>query len=129
LSYTYSKPEKKFPVINEGKWYPAAVDHPHDISALATYKISERSQLSALWVFYNGRPITYPAGTYMIDTHLVLFFSHRNANRLPDYHRLDISYTLKSKKYKMAGGKKIKKKYQSYWNFSIYKYMLATMLF
>ena len=120
LAYTYSKTEKKFPVINEGNWFPSAVDHPHDISILGSYKLSDRSQFSALWVFYNGRPITYPAGTYLVDTHVVLFFSHRNANRLPDYHRLDLSYSLQNKKYKWVGGEKIKKKYQSYWNFSIY---------
>ena len=120
LAYTYSKTEKIYPEINEGKWYPAAVDHPNDITALLSYKLSDRAQISAMWVYYNGRPITFPAGTYQIDVHDILYFSHRNANRLPDYHRLDVSFTLKNKKYKYINGKAIKKKIESYWNFSIY---------
>jgi hypothetical protein len=120
FAYTYSKTRKQFPEINEGNWYPAAEDRPHDINLTGTYKISKRAQLSAMWVYYTGRPITYPAGTYLINDYIVVFFSHRNANRLPDYHRLDLSFTLKNKDYKVIDNQKIKKKYQSYWNFSIY---------
>ena len=120
LAYTYSKSEKQHPDINEGLWYPAAVDRPHDINLLLNYKISDRANISAMWQYYSGRPITYPAGTYQIDTHVILFFSHRNANRLPDYHRMDLSFTWHNKKYIMADGRKIKRKWQSYWNFSIY---------
>ncbi len=120
LAYTYSKSEKQHPDINEGLWYPAVVDRPHDINLLLNYKISDRANLSAMWQYYSGRPITYPAGTYQIDTHVILFFSHRNANRLPDYHRMDVSFTWHNKKYKMIDGQKVAKKWQSYWNFSIY---------
>jgi hypothetical protein len=120
LAYTYSKTEKIFNEINEGKWYPAAEDRPHDLSILGSYQLSDRVKISTMFTYYSGRPITLPAGTYLIDTHVVLFFSHRNANRLPDYQRLDVSFTWENKKYKQIGGKKIKKKFESYWNFSIY---------
>ncbi len=121
LAYTLSKTEKKFnEEINNGNWYPAAEDHPNDISISGVYKFSKRAELSALWVFYNGRPITYPAGTYEAQGQIILFFSHRNANRLPDYHRLDLSFTLHNKDYKVFDNQKVKKKYQSSWNFSIY---------
>ena len=120
LSYTYSKTMKRYDVINEGNWYPSAVDRPHDLSVLGTYKFNNRLSFSMMWLYYNGRPITYPAGTYQIDVHNILFFSHRNANRLPDYHRMDISLTLKNKPFKIVDGQKVKKKFESYWNFSIY---------
>ena len=120
LAYTYSKTEKIFDEINEGNWYPAAEDRPHDLSILGSYQLNDRAKISALFTYYSGRPITLPAGTYLIATHVVLYFSHRNANRLPDYQRLDLSFTWKNKKYKWIDGKKVKKKIQSYWNFSIY---------
>ncbi len=120
LSYTFSKTERKFEGINEGMWFPAAVDHPHDISLKTTYRLNERMHIAALWTYYTGRAITFPAGSYQINVHDILFFSHRNANRLPDYHRLDISFFLKNKKYKTIGGQKIKRKYESFWNFSIF---------
>jgi len=119
-SYTYSKSKRKFTEINENMWYPAAVDHPNDININLTYEINKRVHLTAIWIYYTGRAITFPAGTYQIDVHNVLFFSHRNANRLPDYHRLDLSLLLKNKKYKTVGNVKIKRKAESYWNFSIF---------
>jgi len=120
LAYTYSKSEKIHPEINEGNWYPSVVDRPHDVNFLVNYKISPRAQISAMWQYYSGRPITFPAGTYQIGPQVILFFSHRNANRLPDYHRLDLSFTLYNKKFKTIDGKSVRKKWQSYWNFSIY---------
>jgi len=121
LAYTLSKTEKKFnEEINNGNWYPAAEDHPNDISITGVYKFSKRAELSALWVFYNGRPITYPAGTYEAQEQIILFFSHRNANRLPNYHRLDLSFTLHNKDYKVVDNQKVKRKNQSSWNFSLY---------
>ncbi len=114
LAYTYSKSEKIHPDINQGKWYPSVVDSPHDVNVLLNYKINKRLEVSTMWQYYTGRPITYPAGTYLIGDHVILFFSHRNANRLPDYHRLDLSFTWYNKNFNKN------KHWQSYWNFSIY---------
>ncbi len=117
LAYTYSKSEKIHPEINEGKWYPAVVDRPHDINLLLDYKINKRLEVSTMWQYYTGRPITYPAGTYLMGDHVILFFSHRNANRLPDYHRMDLSVTWYNKNFNADTDKR---HWQSYWNFSIY---------
>ncbi len=116
LAYTYSKSEKIHPEINQGRWYPSVVDRPHDVNLLMNYKINNRLEVSTMWQYYTGRPITYPAGTYLIGDHVILFFSHRNANRLPDYHRLDLSVTWYNKNFL----KKTGRSWQSYWNFSIY---------
>ena len=120
LAYTYSKSEKIHPEINEGHWYPAVVDRPIDISVLLNYKVNQRLELAAMWQYYSGRPITYPAGTYLFEDKVLFFFSHRNANRLPDYHRLDLSLSWHMKNYKIIDHQKIKKKWQSYWNISVY---------
>ena len=117
LAYTYSKSEKIHPEINEGKWYPSVVDRPHDINLLLNYKLNKHLEFSTMWQYYTGRPITYPAGTYLIGDHVILFFSHRNANRLPDYHRLDLSVTWYNKNFNSIS---TNRKWQSYWNFSIY---------
>ncbi len=117
LAYTYSKSEKIHPEINEGKWYPSVVDRPHDVNLLLSYKINKRLEVSTMWQYYTGRPITYPAGTYLIGDHVILYFSHRNANRLPDYHRLDLSVTWYNKHFY---DNPKQRKWRSYWNFSIY---------
>ena len=48
--------------------------------------------ISGAWVYYTGDAITWPTGIYQVGGHYVESYSGRNANRLPDYHRLDIGY-------------------------------------
>ena len=49
--------------------------------------------------------LTYPTGRYEQNGLVVADYSNRNANRLPVYHRLDISATLNPKKDSNRTGK------------------------
>ena len=44
--------------------------------------------------------MTYPSGKYIIDNQVVFYYTKRNADRMPNYHRLDLGATwvLKDKK-------------------------------
>lgn len=125
ISYTLSKTENKIDGINNGEWFSAKQDRTHDISIVAMYKLNERIALSSTWVFYTGNAVTFPSGKYELDGQVVNYFSERNGYRMPDYHRLDLGMTLYSKKYKMKKTIeekpiKVKKKFESSWNFSVY---------
>src|SRR6476646_5116503 len=61
----------------------------------------------------TGRPATYPAGNYSINNTIVTNYSVRNLDRIPDYHRLDVSISCVTRRYETQ------KRY-SIWNFSIY---------
>ncbi len=111
LSYTLSRSLKQFDAINNGDWFSARQDRIHDFSIVANYKASQRIDLSAVWVYYTGNAVTFPAGFYMVDGVEYPYFSERNGSRMPDYHRLDFSITLHNKP---------DKKYRSSWNFSLY---------
>ncbi len=111
ISYTLSRSLKKFDAINNGKWYSARQDRIHDISVVANYKITPRTELSGVWVFYTGNAVTFPAGFYQINGREYPYFTERNGGRMPNYHRMDISVTL----YNKPG-----KKFRSNWNFSVY---------
>jgi hypothetical protein len=54
-----------------------------------------------------------PAGKYQYKHFVVDEYTSRNGFRLPDFHRLDLSATLKSR---IVPGRK----WSSEWNFSIY---------
>ncbi|MEQ1747655.1 MAG: TonB-dependent receptor [Saprospiraceae bacterium] len=97
VSYTLSKSERQFDAINSGAWFSARQDRTHDISVVATYRLSPRWTLSAAWVYYTGDAVTFPAGKYEVDGSIVNLFTDRNADRMPDYHRLDLGATLKLK--------------------------------
>ncbi|MEM6343343.1 MAG: TonB-dependent receptor [Bacteroidota bacterium] len=101
VSYTFSRSlrraEGRFPdeVINQGNWYPANFDSPHNINIGLRRKVRKSQLLSINFVYRSGRPITAPVGDYRIGAVDVPHFSPRNLFRIPDYHRLDLAYTFK----------------------------------
>ena len=97
ISYTLSKAERKIPEINYGKVYPSSYDRPHNLSIVGVYDLTKRLNVSATWVYATGSPVTFPSGKYEYEGMAVPIFTERNSYRLPDYHRLDLSITLKGK--------------------------------
>jgi hypothetical protein len=97
ISYTLSKAERKIPEINYGKIYPSSYDRPHNLSIVGIYDLSKRWNISATWVYATGNPVTFPSGKFEYEGMAVPIFTERNSYRMPDYHRLDLSITLKGK--------------------------------
>ncbi|HCC70696.1 MAG TPA: hypothetical protein DEQ09_06035 [Bacteroidales bacterium] len=111
ISYTLSRTENKIEGINNYDWYPVRYDRTSDISVVISYKLSRRLIISGVWVYATGNAVTFPSGKYVIDNNPVPFYTERNGYRMPAYHRLDISLTIKGKE---------QKKFESGWDFSIY---------
>lgn len=111
VGYTLSKTERRFDQIDKGAWFDAKQDRTHDISLVGIYKASTRWTFSSTFVYSTGNAVTFPNGKYQINGSTVFYYSQRNANRTPDYHRLDLSATLEGKPGK---------KYQSSWSFGVY---------
>ena len=103
LSYTFSKTEKKFEKINRNSWFPAKYDNTHDVSLVAMYKLSDKWNFSASWVYKTGNAVTFPVEVYKVDGVIAKGYTERNGYRMPDYHRLDLGATMQiveNKKYK-----------------------------
>jgi hypothetical protein len=117
LAYTYSRSFIKIPGINNGAEYPSSFDVPHDFSTGLLYPIGKRVKISANWMYSTGAATMLMAGSYRYMNVEVPYYTGKNQGRLPDYHRLDMSVTLLTKRSvkRMAEGKK----YQASWNFSI----------
>jgi hypothetical protein len=98
LSYTLSRSMRKIPGINEGKEYPSSYDRTHNVSLVTNYELSKRWNFSAIWVFLTGNPTSYPIAKYEVQRNTVYYYAARNSNRIPDYHRLDLSLTYDFKK-------------------------------
>jgi outer membrane receptor protein involved in Fe transport len=113
VSYTLSATRRQIAEINNGRSYRAPYEKPHNISVVLNYEFSERAVLSGNWVYSTGAPVTFPTGRAVIGNVIVPIYSDRNAYRLPDYHRLDLSFAIKEKNKK-------NRKWQGEWNFSVY---------
>jgi hypothetical protein len=113
ISYTWSRAERQIEAIQGNQYYNAPFDRPHNISIVMSYDINNRMVLSSNWVFSSGQPVTFPTGRMESEGLVIPVYSDRNAYRMPDYHRLDLSFTLRSKQ-------KPERTWQGEWNFSIY---------
>ncbi|TAJ05761.1 TonB-dependent receptor [Marinilabiliaceae bacterium JC017] len=113
VGYTWSRSERKIEGVNNGLTYLSPYDHTHDISIVFNRRLTKRAQLSMNWVYSTGAPVTYPVGRYELGGNIVPLYSKRNAERMPDYHRLDVSYTIKGKERKG-------KNWHGEWVFSLY---------
>lgn len=113
LSYTFSRALRKVDGINMGNEYSAPYDRPNDVSVVMNYDLNQRISFGFTWVYSTGNPVTFPVGRFEYDNTTVPVYSKRNSYRMPDYHRLDLSITLREK-YKPE------KKWHSEFNVSIY---------
>lgn len=120
LAYTLSRSEQQTPGrnasepgINSAEWYNTPYDKTHDLSLTANFELNEKWTFNANALFQTGQPTTYPISQYEYNGISVPNFGLRNSNRVPNYHRLDISanYTPKPKR---------KKAIESEWVFGIY---------
>jgi len=113
VSYTLSRTERTIEGINDGNTYPTTYDKPHDVSVVVSWDVSKRIAVGANWVYTTGSAVTFPTGRFVYGNRVAPLFSSRNGYRMPDYHRLDVSITLKSRE------KPIRKWYHE-WNLSLY---------
>lgn len=95
LGYTLGKIDYDFPALNNGNIFPANHDRRHEVNVVAKYQLGVWT-LAATWVFASGNPYTAPESQYYIPlldgtSQSYIHVSDKNANRLPDYHRMDIS--------------------------------------
>jgi hypothetical protein len=119
LGYTYSRSlirfDSEFPEerINNGEFFPSNYDRPHDVSLIANYKFTKRYSASLNFAYQTGRPVTYPIGQFNFNNSDYVFYSDRNAFRIPDYIRLDLGVNIEGnhRKNKLA---------HSFWTISVY---------
>jgi hypothetical protein len=100
LSYTYSRTFLKQDdpnageFINKGAYYPANYDKPNAFNFTGNYKFSHRFSVSLDVAYSTGRPITLPIAKYEYAGSERVFYSDRNAYRIPDYFRSDFSINI-----------------------------------
>jgi len=95
VGYTLGRVNYQFPELYNGEVIPADHDRRHEVNIVAKYTHGVYT-LAATWVFASGNPYTSPESQYYIplldgETNSYIHVSDKNANRLPDYHRLDLS--------------------------------------
>lgn len=102
LAYTFSRTLQRsvssFAVesINNGNWFPANWDRPHVGTLVLSRKLWQGGSFNCNINYSTGRPISGLNAVYIVNNRYVPLFSDRNEFRIPDYFRIDISYTTGS---------------------------------
>ena len=96
ISYTLADARNKFAIYGNN-YYPADQDTRHEFKSINMFH-NGRWNYSAVFIFSTGHPYTAPLSTYTYvsaggNTTNYFNVSGKNAERLPDYHRLDLSAT------------------------------------
>ncbi|HCB45511.1 MULTISPECIES: TonB-dependent receptor [unclassified Algoriphagus] len=100
LAYTYSRSffrslgEFEEKQINQGEWYPSNYDKPHEINFILSRKMYPRGLFNFSVNYASGRPVSAVNSSYILNGLVIPEYSERNQYRIPDYFRVDISYTF-----------------------------------
>lgn len=113
VAYTWSHTTRTVDGINNGNPYPSSYDRTHDLSVVSNYELNDRWNFAANFVFTTGTPTSFPVAKYTVQGNQLYEYSARNSNRLPNYHRLDLSVTYDFKKNE-------KRRFKQSINFSVY---------
>jgi len=119
VSYTYSRillrsddPDLGI-LVNNGRFYPANYDKPHDVTLTGNFRVSHRFSVSLNGSYSTGRPITLPIGRYYYAGSQRVLYSERNAYRIPDYFRMDFSMNIE-------GNHKVHQRTHGSWTIGLY---------
>lgn len=134
LGYTISWTVHQFEDLNQGKKFYPRQDSRHNIALVGKVKLSNKTTLSANWVYKSGNTLNVPQGFYygnfatgaeviavgagddrrneILNEQInrVPYFGSGSSYRTEAYHRLDIAIQLHKKK----------EKYERYWEFGLY---------
>ncbi len=97
VAYTLSSVEYDLIGLNENNPFPASHDQQHELKTVASYQWGPWT-FSGTWVYGSGKPYTTPEAQYPIElldgrTLSYIHVGEKNGQRLPAYHRLDVSGT------------------------------------
>jgi len=119
ISYTYLRSllQVDDPIagetINKGNFYPANFDKPHIASVVANYRFSQRVSVSLTSSYSTGRPVTYPLGVFYMGGAQRVYYSERNAFRIPDFFRTDVSMIIEN-------NHRLTQLFHGAWSFGVY---------
>lgn len=110
ISYTWSKAERQYDVVNGGEWFLARYDRRHNAALVVNYQLSKRWSVSSVFEFISGSRFTPIIGQYavpsptLVGVDLIPVYAPMNSVKLADTHRLDIGVKFRPKPDKRFQG-------------------------
>lgn len=115
ISYSLAWADRTFPDKNGGRTFPARFDQRHTINIMLNWNINDKVSLNAAWTGHSGNRFTLLPQVWESPDFISLPYNDGdndplkeqiNNYRLPFYHRLDLSCSVRNKR--------------GYWSFGLY---------
>jgi hypothetical protein len=100
-------------LVNNGNPYRANYDRPHSFNTSIDIAVDKHNSFSFNFVLSSGRPYSKPVGFVSFQNSYYPFYDERNNERIPTYHRLDLSWNISNPTMK-------DRRYVGNWAFSVY---------
>jgi ferric enterobactin receptor len=96
ISYTLGSSMSTFSEINSGKPFPSSEDQTHELKFVGELSLGDGWSAASTYIYGSGKPYTSPVSQYTIilldsTKYTYTHVSKKNAYRLPEYHRWDVS--------------------------------------
>lgn len=106
LSYSLSESKNQSPLVKNGADFNNSFDQRHEINQVNLYKLG-KWHFSSQFVYGSGRPYTAPQSVEIDEFQAIVYdLNLINSERLPSYHRLDLSanYKMDFKSFGLEAG-------------------------
>jgi ferric enterobactin receptor len=107
LSYTYSKADSRYTQINKGETLPSRLDQRNEVKFVHILELT-KFNFSATFLYGSGKPFYRPELRFIenssgVVTNYEILNLNKTVERLPAYHRLDLSAALKFENEELRG--------------------------
>ncbi|MDE6391841.1 MAG: TonB-dependent receptor [Muribaculaceae bacterium] len=92
LSCSFGLSRRRFE-DSPGRWLPSQNENLCTVKCFLSYRFDRHWEAGMNFRYSTGRPYTPVTEVYLLAGNLLMTYGDRNSERLPDYHRLDLSVT------------------------------------
>ena len=91
VSYSWAKAPRSFVRNGELINYPSVHNREHDFNAVANWRIADKWNLGATFIYATGTPYTEVKNAYILGENGIVNYEEHNSSRYPALKRLDLA--------------------------------------
>ena len=91
VSYSWAKAPRSFVRDGEEVTYPSVHNREHDFNIVANWRISDKWNVNATYIYATGTPYTEIKNAYILGENGIVSYEEHNGSRYPALTRLDLS--------------------------------------
>lgn len=91
VSYSWARAPRSFVQNHERVAYPSVHNREHDLNVVLNWKLDDRWNLSATYIYATGTPYTEVKHAYILGENAIVSYEKHNSSRYPALTRLDLA--------------------------------------